>query len=197
MDRVDDEQKFVYYENLVDVIGPLYSVDDGLRESNILNYCRMVWGDNGIPFVFGRQGMGKSNILRPYLEEAEDALVLEPKDPRLYRLEDVVQKTVFLGTVHGRNEKYHEVECTNLIGSVCADNGLFSPPMFHRGRLMLVVDEEDVDEMALTFASLGVSEKSLGLKYRLGRERVVRAFRQFDMPVIRGIAELTNLLGVG
>ena len=194
--KFDREVKFfVYPPRLVDVIGPLYRVDDGSKERHILDSCRLDWQDSKIPFIFGRQGMGKSYLLQPYLEKTLKALVLEPKIPGLFGLRTMPERVIFLARVHGRDERHQETECTNLISSVCEESHrLFNPDQFRRGRLGLVVNEQDVDRMAL--ALVGGDESKLGIRYKLGRKKVVEAFHQFDVPTIYGVACLKNLLGL-
>lgn len=189
------ERNFTYPQELIGVIGPLYRVESDGRDVHILDFCKRTWSNDKIPFLFGRQGMGKSFILQPYLEQALDALILEPKDPRFSSLRSVPKSVVLIARVHGRNERHHEVECDRLTETVCSDSyGLFDPEKFLRGRLDLVVNEYDVDRMAL--ALTGGKEKNLGIRYKLNKGKVVAAFRQFDLPVINGVAKLKNLLGI-
>lgn len=190
---LEGESGLVYSQRLVDVIGPLYRVDDGLRERGMLDSCRQYWKDNKIPFFFGGQGMGKSHILKPYLEKTLEAVVLEPKDLRLYRLQTMPERVIFLARVHGSSETNKETECAHLIHSICVDSGgLFNSSKFQAGRLGLVVNGDDVDRMAMSLVD--DKKDKLGIRYKLGRKKVVEAFRQFNFPVMDGVAHLKNLL---
>lgn len=190
-DTFDGEDRFKFFLQLVDIIGPLYQLDDGSRKRNILDAIKHIWSANKIPFFFCNQGMGKSFILKPYLEKALGAAVFEPKDYRLYSLQVAPQNVIFLARVH--DKRYQDQESINLIESVQTDTrGLFSPEQFQKGRLELVVTQSDVDRMAL--ALVDGDPHKLGIHYKLGRKGVVSAFQRWDLPVTHGINSLRNLL---
>lgn len=174
-----------------EIIGPFYKIDG---TGNVLYFCRESWQDGKTPFLFGRKQIGKTGILAPYLKSAlgEDVAIFEPSSVELSRLTELPRSIIVLATVQGEESASYDTQCNNQIESMCEDTNLFKPDMFKRGRIELRLDDNDVDSMVSQLT--GVDTKSLGIKYFLGRRKIISAFHKYR-PISRGIGVLEELLG--
>lgn len=187
--EIIEPEKGSYRPGWAEVIGPHYSVEISGKDYNLLGFLNRSWADGWIPILFGRKQIGKTHILKPYLEVSFPGVVVEEVSyGNLKRLQVIPDKMVVFSSLHGKEEGGYQVQVDNQIRNVCESNQLFKESMFRVGIVKLEVTDENVDEMMGFF---GVHNSK-----RWHRRKIVKAFSNDEFKPIRsGITAIKNHLG--